>query len=102
MFPPVAWARRCEKETAAELRCDVAAHALGGRVGVEQLGVERFEILQFAQKHVEAVVFDLRRIFDIILVIVVIEFGSQLVYPLLVVDCIHTGFRVSEYIGKGT
>ena len=56
-----------------------AAHALGGRVGGEQLGVRALELVQLAQQLVVLDVGDLGRVEDVVAVVVVLDLRAQLV-----------------------
>jgi hypothetical protein len=55
----------------------LAADALGGRVGREQLGVRGLDALELVHQRVVLGVGDLRRVEDVVEVLVVAEFGAQ-------------------------
>ena len=62
----------------AELARQVAAHAHRRGVGVGQLGMGAFELLEFAHQGVEFEIGDLGRILDVVLEIMIFELPAQL------------------------
>ena len=62
----------------AEALGGLAADALGGRVGSEQLGVRGFDLPEFVHQRVVGGVGDLRRVENVIQVLVAAQFGAQL------------------------
>ena len=61
----------------AEALGGLAADALGGRVGGEQLGVRGFELLQLVHQRVVGGVGDLRRVENVIQMLVAAQFGAE-------------------------
>ena len=59
-----------------ELVAEVAAHALRRRIGVEELRVQRLQILQFAHQRIELLVGDDRSVEDVVIVVVLVELLS--------------------------
>ena len=55
----------------------LAAYALGGRVRREHLGMRGFDALELVHKRVVRGVRDLRRVEDVVEVLVTVEFGAQ-------------------------
>ena len=66
-----------------EAVCQVAAHTLGGRVGIVEFGMRGFEFLEFAQERIVLEVAHFGRRFDIVFVVERVEFFAQLFYFLL-------------------
>jgi hypothetical protein len=59
----------------------LAAHALGGRVGREQIGDLGLDALQLVHQRVVCSVANLRRVEDVIEVLVAAKFGAQFLGP---------------------
>lgn len=69
----------------AELRLQVAAYALGRRIGVCHLRMAGLQILQFVHQLVEIVVADLGLVQHIILIVMLMQLASQLLNTLFLV-----------------
>ena len=61
-----------------ELLVQVAAHALGGTVGVGHLRVARFQFLQFVHQEIKLLIRNGRLILNVIAMVMLVQFAAKL------------------------